>query len=158
MANDSSVFMNKVVTSFKNIFETEDAEDLRAKPTTANSSPAMISTGTYNFKFAEKKQEDHPYLAPVKPGCSFKLKTSHDSTIAEIAMLETLCAELKKAPDEAIVFHLSRGNDFASWIKASVGDWYLGSKVEKVNFQNPSVARAEIVRLLEERTTKLRNH
>jgi hypothetical protein len=73
-------------------------------------------------------------------------------------MHETLCSELKKAPDEAIVFHLSRGNDFASWVKASVGDWYLGSKIEKVNFQNPSVARAEIVRLLEERTTKLRNH
>jgi hypothetical protein len=158
MTNDSSQFMTKVVTSFKNIFETEDAEDGKAKPAAAYSAPAMISTGTYNFKFAEKRQEDHPYLAPVKPGCSFKLKTGHDNTIAEIAMLETLCSELKRAPDEAIVFHLSRGNDFASWVKASVGDWYLGSRIEKVNFQNPSVARSEIVRLLEERTTKLRNH
>jgi hypothetical protein len=158
MTNDSSEFMTKVVTSFKNIFETEDAEDAKSKGATAHGAPAMISTGTYNFKFSDKKAEDHPYLAPVKTGCAFKLKTGHDNTIAEIAMLETLCAELKRAPDEAIVFHLSRGNDFASWVKASVGDWYLGSRIEKVNFQNPSVARAEIVRLLEDRTTKLRNH
>ena len=158
---DNTEFVNKVITSFKNIFETEDAEDVRAKPAAPQASPVMptiINASPYGFRFAEKRREDHPYLAPVNPTSSFKLKTDHGNVVAEVMALEALCSELKRAPDEAVIFHMSRGNDFSAWVKDAIGDWYLGSRIEKVNFENPAIARSQIVQLLEERINKLRNH
>lgn len=153
---ETTEFINKVVASFKNIFETEDAEEVKAKPQTTYN--ATMITGNYSYKLAERRNELHPYLSCVKPNASFKIKTDHGNIIGEASTLGELCNQLKTAPDEAIIFHMRRGNDFAAWVKGAVGDWYLGTKIEKINFQNPAVARSEIVRLLEERITKLQNH
>jgi len=93
----------------------------------------------------------------VKQDHAFRLKTDHGQVIAEISMLEGLCESLKKSPSEAIVFHMSGRNDFATWIKDAVGDWWLGSKVEKVQLKTPEETRNALVRVMEERIYKLRN-
>lgn len=112
------------------------------------------------IKFPEPKasgrRDDHPYLKSVKDEHSFKLKTDHGSVFAEVLMLEGLSAEIKKAPDEAIVFHMKGRNDFASWVKDCVGDWWLGSRMEKIELSDPAVTKFRLVKTLDERINKLK--
>lgn len=106
-----------------------------------------------------KSAEDHPYLKNVADHHTFKLKSDELNHLAEVTKVEQLYEELKGAPDEAIVFHMDNKNDFASWIKDCVGDWWLGSKVDKVKLEgNPSATRSELVQTLGERIYKLKNY
>jgi len=108
------------------------------------------------FRIMEGKNNEHPYLEKVKDEKAFKLKTDHSNVIAEVMLLEGLRDELRKAPDEAVVFHMSGRNDFANWIKDSIGDWWLGSRIEKVQLSDPAATKASIVKILDERIGKLK--
>ncbi len=120
------------------------------------SAPVTCNKKSVTAVVGEKK-ELHPYLKAVKGEHAFKLKTDHNNVVAEITVLEGLCEGIKKAPGDAIVFHMSGRNDFAAWIKDAVGDWWLGSKVEKVQLKSPEETRAALVRVMEERIYKLRS-
>jgi hypothetical protein len=119
--------------------------------------PVAPATGNAPVKAFEKNGL-HPYLRRVKDEHSFKLKTNHNSTIAEIHVIEGLRDCLRGAPDEAIVFHMTGRNDFASWVKDCVGDWWLGSRIEKVELADPATTRAHLVRALDDRIARLRAH
>jgi len=108
------------------------------------------------FRILEKKSDNHPYLKKVKSENAFKLKTDHNNVIAEVLLLEGLRDELKKAPDEAVVFHMNGRNDFSSWIKDSIGDWWLGSRIEKLDASDASATKASLIKLLDERISKLK--
>ena len=137
---------NKLLASFKTFMVGKKQE----------SAPTICDKKSVTAVMEEKK-ELHPYLKAVKGEHTFKLKTDHNNVVAEIAVLEGLCENIKKAPGDAIVFHMSGRNDFAAWIKDAVGDWWLGSKVEKVQLKTPEETRAALVRVMEERIYKLRN-
>lgn len=117
--------------------------------------PAVCEKQSVTAVF-EDKRELHPYLKEVNGGKSFQLKTDHGNVVAEVAMLEGLCENLRKAPGDAIVFHMSGRNDFATWIKDAVGDWWLGSKVEKVRLKSPEETRSELIGIMEERIYRLK--
>ncbi len=142
---DASELSNKLLASFRSIVSSKKQEN----------APVVCEKQSVTAVF-EERIEPHPYLKAVKGGQSFQLKTDHGSVVAEIAMLEGLCENLKKAPGDAIAFHMSGRNDFAAWIKDAVGDWWLGSKVEKVQLKTPEETRAELVRVMEERIYRLR--
>jgi DNA-binding Xre family transcriptional regulator len=137
---------NKLLASFKSIVASKKLENT---PVACDKQPLTAQM--------DEKKELHPYLKAVKQEQVFKLKTSHGQVVAEVMMLEGLCESLKKAPGDAIVFHMNGRNDFAAWIKDSIGDWWLGSKVEKVELKAPEDTRNALVRVMEERIYKLRN-
>jgi hypothetical protein len=137
---------NKLLASFKSIVASKKQE---TAPKQCDKQPITAQM--------EGIKELHPYLKAVKDEQVFKLKTDHGMVVAEVMMLEGLCENLKKAPGDAIVFHMNGRNDFAAWIKDAVGDWWLGSKVEKVQMKTPEETRTALVRVMEERIFKLRN-
>jgi len=98
----------------------------------------------------------HLYLRRVKDEHSFKLKTDYSEIIAEILFLEDLHKAIQEAPPEAIAFHTKRGNDFAEWISYAVGDWWLGSQIGAIKETDPEKVRAEMLKLMGERISRLR--
>ncbi|MFZ2456461.1 MAG: hypothetical protein WAX07_08290 [Candidatus Altiarchaeia archaeon] len=137
---------NKLLASFKSIVASKKQE---AAPKPCDKQPITAQM--------EEHRELHPYLKAVKNEQAFKFKTDHSQVVAEVLMLEGLCENIKKAPGDAILFHMNGRNDFAAWIKDAVGDWWLGSKVEKVQAKTPEETRTALVRVMEERIYKLRN-
>ena len=124
--------------------------------TTPRGTKERNSTGTSSNRSTFKKKELHPYLKAVKGEHAFKLKIDHNNVVAEITVLEGLCENIKKAPGDAIVFHMSGRNDFAAWIKGAVGDWCLARKWRKSSEMSCG-DEAALVRVMEERIYKLRS-
>lgn len=110
--------------------------------------------------FAKKRNYTHPYLQPVEKDYSFKFKKDHWTTIAEILFLEELYNKIGQVPQEAIVFHMERQNDFANWIRNAVGDPWLAENLERIQLKEPEQTRAELIRVLGHRIRllKFNNH
>ena len=143
---------NKLLASFKAMLAS--GRHLEAKaPAKVDKTTDLCTTA---FKPFERK-EAHPYLRKVKDEHVFRLKTDHTNVIAEVMLIEGLCEELKKAPDQAIAFHMTGRNDFASWVKDCVGDWYLGSRIERVALADPASTKANLIKVLEDRIYKLKS-
>ena len=147
----------KLIASFKTMLNKYKIAEKPKGPKGAPKGPAAPTTDCAPVK-AFEKNEVHPYLRSVKDEHVFQLKTTHNSTIAEIRVIEGLRDCLRGAPDEAIVFHMTGKNDFASWVKDCVGDWWLGSRIEKVELSEPAATRAQLVRTLDDRIARLRAH
>ncbi len=143
---------NRLLASFKSML----ASDRHVEEKGAIKVDKTSDICTTAFKPIDRK-EAHPYLRKVKDEHVFRLKTDHTNVIAEIMLIEGLCEELKKAPDQAIAFHMAGRNDFASWVKDCVGDWYLGSRMEKVSLVDPASTKANLIKVLEDRIYKLKS-
>ena len=84
------------------------------------------------------------------------LKSNHNQLLAEITLLEDLANELKNAPDEAINFHLSDGNDFAQWIGSVLGDKKLAKQVTEIEVEEGQAPKDQLVSLIELRIQQLK--
>ncbi|MFH1721404.1 MAG: DUF5752 family protein [Candidatus Altiarchaeota archaeon] len=102
-----------------------------------------------------EEKDQHPYLSCVSSEHSFKLKTGHADIIEDIFFLEDLAKAVNNVPDQAISFHLERGNDFASWVRDVIGDQELSKRLEKIEQKTPKEAREKIVEAMEDRIIEL---
>jgi hypothetical protein len=81
---------------------------------------------------------------------SFKLKCDHHSVVAEVFDLAGLRDAIREAPGEAILFHLSGKNDYASWIGNVLGSKTLQEALMQVDSgKGPEKARQELLDTLD---------
>jgi hypothetical protein len=87
------------------------------------------------------ESDEHPYLKAVSNEESFKLKLDHNEVISEIFLLEDLAEAIETSPDQAIEFHTRDVNDFANWVKYSIGDRLLADAIEEIKGEPKDVKR-----------------
>lgn len=102
-----------------------------------------------------EENDQHPYLSCVSAEHSFKLKTGHADIIDDIFFLEDLANAVSDVPDEAIAFHLERGNDFARWVNDVIGDAELAGRLEGIEYSSADETRQKIVEAMEDRIIEL---
>ena len=95
-----------------------------------------------------QSEKPYCYFRQVNPLESFKLRKSPKEPIAEIFSLEDLLMGIERAPQEAIIFHLRNGNDFAQWVNKIIGYQELSKKLKQVKLTHPEEARQKLVSLL----------
>lgn len=116
----------------------------------------LISKIDRTTGFSKKRNYTHPNLQLVDNEHSFKLKKDHWTTIAEILSLEELHKELGQAPQEAIIFHMERQNDFANWVRDIVGDWWLAENLKDIQLSYPDQTKAELIKAIGQRIKLLK--
>jgi hypothetical protein len=99
----------------------------------------------------------HPYLRRVGDERKFILKKDHDRIISYVSHLEELSQEIQKADEESIRFHLREGNDFANWIKTSVGDAELAEKIQSIGCDEVEKAKKHLASAIYERIDSLKD-
>ncbi len=102
-----------------------------------------------------EEKDQHSYLSCVSAEHSFKLKTGHADIIDDIFFLEDLASAVSDVPDEAISFHLERGNDFARWVNDVIGDAELAGRLGTIEYTSADETRHKIVEAVENRIIEL---
>lgn len=98
----------------------------------------------------------HPLLSDVEEWHAFNLKTNESNVICACRSLAQLFNALFKSSHEAVAFHTTRGNDFATWIQDVVGDRPLAERIRNVDTTNAEQAQARISMLIYRRIQELR--
>ncbi len=95
-----------------------------------------------------QSEKPYCYFRQVKSLQSFKLRKSPQEPVFEIFSLEDLLKGIERAPQEAIIFHLQNGNDFAQWVSEIIGYQELSKKLRQVELTHPEEARQKLVGIL----------
>ncbi len=113
--------------------------------------------GIINSIIHDKKTCIHPYLRRVSDEKAFRLKGNHDEVLAECFFLEELKEAIEKAPEGAILFHLDGRNDFATWVRESLGDLKLTEDLQYVRPSRTPDVKSELVEVLNSRIRVLKS-
>jgi hypothetical protein len=120
------------------------------------STPDVTKNNLITLLDSKLESLKHPYLRKVNPEESFILKSDHDQVLSEVCLLEELAESLANATADAVSFHMSRGNDFAGWVQAAVGDTELAGNIAAIEYTTAEETKARIVSAIRERVDYLR--
>lgn len=95
-----------------------------------------------------KPEKPYYYFRKVKAKEAFRLKKNSREVISEIFSLEDLLKALERAPQEAIIFHLQEGNDFATWVEKVIEHKELAEKLNKIKLTHPEETRWKLVSVI----------
>lgn len=105
--------------------------------------------------FTVQSPKEHPYLRHVGEKRGFILKKDHHEILDEVYMLEGLLKAVKDAPDESIKFHMTGGNDFASWVRDVIGDFKLWETLSEIKLSKPEETRQRLADAMQRRMLDL---
>ena len=105
----------------------------------------------------DKHVSTHPHLRPVKQEHSFQLKKGDNEVLCECVLLEDLKSAIASAPNEALKHHLDGRNDFASWVRNSIGDRELSLDLELIKPSRGVDLKAKLVHTLDSRIKALKS-
>ena len=88
---------------------------------------------------------------------SYNVSVDADQLISESYLIEDLLSAVKNSPDEAISYHMSSGNDFASWVRNVVGDAELADELDEITFTDEAQTRQKLEQTLQAKLDGLRH-